>query len=186
MRGMRKPFAGALLAVSALVTVTACGPVQQPPPSVPSPTATTPSTANWVHFRWPAAGIAALVPTTPSRHILGRTVDGIPITLQFGYVNNAQELIVIGGATFGVAIPSQKVDAVLQGSLKSFASLAGTTASKDRSTTFRGLPARTAVLKRNTILFTMLIFQRDATHEVFVFAPRGFINQTIIKSLRLL
>lgn len=135
---------------------------------------------------WPAAGISVMLPGKPHKGITVRTLQGVTITVHLAVVPSNVATIEVGASTFSVDVPAKNVDTVLQDSIKTYVGLIGGTMSSSHTTRFRGMPARTAVVKINGANYQMVVFQRDARHSVFVFAPTGTISHQVARSLRLI
>ena len=127
-----------------------------------------------------------MLPGKPHKGVIARTLQGVTITVRLAVVPSNVATIEVGGSTFSVNVPAKNVDKVLQDSIKTYAGLIGGTVSSSHATRFRGMPARTAVVKINGAKYQMLVFQRDARHSLFVFAPTGTISHQVASSLRLI
>lgn len=198
MRTMRTRIASALVAVTALASVTSCGfpssLQQEPPPSPSASPSASPSPhassavripKDWISFSWAEAGISVRLPSTPTKSTSLHYQNRIPIALRLALIKVSPGPILVGASQFGASLTRAAIGKELVATLKGVARAGGTTLLSRHNLKFRGMRAVKALLRRNTQTFELLVFQRNPTHEVIVLAPAGDVFAEVSTSLRL-
>lgn len=193
MRSMRNRRAGVLLAVAVLLTSAACGssPAHHPA-AVPTKTASAQPTTvavpkSWVRASWPAAGFAGSFPARPHQVTVNQTFGGVRVTNRNDVVNRNGTPMEIGSATIGIPIPADGIRPMLRTMVYGFALVAANlNLQSAEPRDFRGRPAYRAIFTLNGRPFELLVFEKDAQHEIYVFGPEGLTFDALAASVKLL
>lgn len=105
--------------------------------------------------------------------------------LRLAVIRDTPGPIEVGVSQLGVRLTKTQIGAELQSSVKSLAKSSGSVVTSQKPARFRGMRALKAILTRGTQNFQLLVFQRDPSHEVFVFAAEGAVFEAVSSSLRL-
>lgn len=193
MRSMHTRLMGTLVATALLVTTTACGTnSRHGPTTAPKKTASPQPTTvtvprSWVRVSWPAAGFAGSFPAQPHQVTVNQTLGGVRVTNRNDVLLRNGVPMEIGSATIGVPIPADGIRPMLRSMVYGFALVAGNlNLQSAEPRDFRGRPAYRAIFTLNGKPFELLVFEKDAQHEIYVFAPEGLTFDALAASVKLL